>query len=78
MNNTKLLKEFNNLYPNGSIVTTRIMTEETRIETFKATIIPDCSKPERYFTAYWEDIDWDLELAENLAIKRVLKLVLTK
>ena len=47
-----LIKKFNKLYPNGSIVAQRIMTEEIGIEVFKATVTPDLSKPERYFSAY--------------------------
>ena len=38
---------FNETYPNGSIVTQRVITEEPQLEVFKATITPDCSKPER-------------------------------
>jgi hypothetical protein len=47
-----LIKKFNSLYPNGSIVSQRIMTEEPGVEIFKATITPDLAMPERYFSAY--------------------------
>ena len=39
---------FNEYYPNGCIVTERLSNEN--MEIFKATIIPDCDKPERKFT----------------------------
>lgn len=71
---------FNENYPNGSIVTQRIMTEEPWIEIFKATVTPDCSKPERYFTAYSQAKRWDwfinktsaLENAETSSVWRCL------
>lgn len=74
---------FNENYPNGSIVTQRIMTEEPWIEIFKATITPDCSKPERYFTGYSQAKWWDwfinktsaLENAETSAIWRWLAMM---
>ena len=77
-----LIKKFNRLYPNGSIVVQRIMTEETGIEMFKATVTPDLEKPERYFSAY-ADMLRDttanaLEVAQDKAIENALKLLLTK
>ena len=74
---------FNETYPNGSIVTQRIMTEEPWIEIFRATITPDCSKPERYFTGYSQAKWWDwfinktsaLENAETSAIWRWLAMM---
>lgn len=74
---------FNETYPNGSIVTQRIMTEEPWIEVFKATITPDCSKPERYFTGYSQAKWWDwfinktsaLENAETSAVWRGLAMM---
>lgn len=71
---------FNENYPNGSIVTQRIMTEEPWVEIFKATVTPDCSKPERYFTAYSQAKRWDwfinktsaLENAETSSVWRCL------
>lgn len=71
---------FNETYPNGSIVTQRIVSEEPWIEIFKATITPDCSKPERYFTGYSQAKRWDgfinkqacLENAETSAVGRWL------
>ena len=74
---------FNETYPNGSIVTQRIMTEDSWVEVFKATVMPDCSKPERYFTGYsqakWGD--WfinktsALENAETSAVGRALAMM---
>lgn len=74
---------FNETYPNGSIVTQRIMTEEPWVEIFKATITPDCSKPERYFTGYSQAKWWDwfinktsaLENAETSSIWRWLAMM---
>lgn len=74
---------FNETYPNGSIVTQRIMTEEPWVEIFKATITPDCSKPERYFTGYSQAKRWDwfinktsaLENAETSSIWRWLAMM---
>ena len=71
---------FNDNYPNGSIVTTRIMTEEPGIEVFKATVTPDCDKPSRYFTGYSQAKRWEgfinktaaLENAESSAVWRAL------
>lgn len=77
-----LIKKFNKLYPNGSIVSQRIMTEETGVEVFKATVTPDLAKPERYFSAYAkvreEDTANALETAQNKAIEGALRLALTK
>lgn len=42
---------FNEAYPNGSIRTEIVSSDEKNI-TVKATIMPDVSKPERYFTGY--------------------------
>lgn len=74
---------FNENYPNGSIVTTRIMTEEPWVEVFKATVMPDCSKPERYFTGYSQAKWWDwfinktsaLENAETSSVGRALAMM---
>lgn len=71
---------FNETYPNGSIVTCRIITDEQWLEVFKATVTPDCSKPERYFTGYSQAKRWDgfinktsaLENAETSAVWRAL------
>lgn len=41
---------FNQECPNGCIRTERL--SEWEMEIFKATVIPDCDKPERYFTWY--------------------------
>lgn len=74
---------FNETYPNGSIVTQRVITEEPQLEVFKATITPDCSKPERYFTGYsqakWGDGFINktsaLENAETSAVGRALAMM---
>ena len=78
----KLIKKFNKLYPNGSVVVQRIMTAETGIEMFKATVTPDLEKPERYFSAYADMLRGTtanaLEVAQDKAIENALKLLLTK
>ena len=74
---------FNETYPNGSIVTQRIMTEDSWVEVFKAMVTPDCSKPERYFTGYSQAKRWDwfinktsaLENAETSAVGRALAMM---
>lgn len=69
---------FNELYPMGAIITER--TVEWEMEVVKATVIPDCTVPERRFTWYsqakWGD--WyinktsALENAETSAVWRAL------
>lgn len=74
---------FNETYPNGSITTQRIMTEDSWVEVFKAMVTPDCSKPERYFTGYSQAKWWDwfinktsaLENAETSAVGRALAMM---
>ena len=74
---------FNETYPNGSITTQRIMTEDSWVEVFKAMVTPDCSKPERYFTGYSQAKRWDwfinktsaLENAETSAVGRALAMM---
>jgi len=74
---------FNETYPNGSITTQRIMTEDSWVEVFRATVTPDCSKPERYFTGYSQAKRWDwfinktsaLENAETSAVGRALAMM---
>ena len=66
------IKKFNKDYPNGSIITQRIMVEEPGIEMFKATVTPDCDKPNRYFTAYGSSTESLIE-AENEAVIRALQ-----
>ena len=71
---------FNETYPNGSIVTQRIMGENPEVEIVKATVTPDCAHPERYFTGYSQAKRWDwfinktsaLENAETSATWRAL------
>jgi len=74
---------FNENYPNWSIVTQRIVSEEPWVEIFKATITPDCDHPERYFTGYSQAKRWDwfinktsaLENAETSSIWRWLAMM---
>lgn len=78
----ELVKEFNSNYPNGSIVSLRIMTDEPGVEIFKATVTPDLEKPERYFSAYAKVREVAtanaLEMAQDKAIVEALRLALTK
>lgn len=74
---------FNETYPNWCIQTQRIMVEESWVEVFKATVIPDCEHMDRYFTGYsqakWGD--WfinktsALENAETSAVGRALAMM---
>lgn len=72
-----LIKEFNKNYPNGCVNVQRIMVEEPGVEVFKATAILDIEHPERIYTSYAKTT-WNLEAAQDRAIKLVLKLVLSK
>lgn len=71
---------FNEAYPNGSIITQRIMTDEPWIEIFKATVTPDTEQPNRCFTWYSQARWWEgyinkaaaLENAETSAVGRAL------
>ena len=72
---------FNETYPNGCIVTERLSNEN--MEIFKATIIPDCDKPERKFTWYSQAKWWEwfinktaaMENAETSAVGRWLAMM---
>lgn len=72
------IKYFNETYPNWSITTERI--REGDMEIIKATVIPDCDKPERKFTGYSQAKWWDwfinktscLENAESSSVWRAL------
>ena len=72
---------FNETYPNGCIVTERLSNEN--MEIFKATIIPDCDKPERKFTWYSQAKWWEwfinktaaMENAETSAVGRALAMM---
>ena len=74
------LSYFNDNYPNWSVVTQRVLTDEPWIEIFKATVTPDCDKPNRVFTWYAQAKRWEwfinktaaLENAETSAIWRAL------
>ena len=74
---------FNEQYPNGCITTQRIMMEEPGTEVFKATVITDCTHPERYFTGYSQAKWWKwyinetsaLENAETSAVWRALAMM---
>lgn len=72
---------FNEMYPNGSIVTEK--TElDTRVE-FKATVTPDVEKPTRIFTGHSQAVWGDgyinktsaLENAETSAVGRALAMM---
>ena len=73
---------FNKNYPNGAIISERL-EKEWEMEIFKAKVIPDCDKPERYFTAYsqWKWGEWfinktsAMENAETSAIWRCLAMM---
>jgi len=72
------LRFFNENYPNWSIRTER--TRDGKMEIFKATIIPDTSNLERYFSWTSQAVRWDghinktsaLENCETSAIWRAL------
>jgi len=72
---------FNETYPNGSIVTERI--SENWMEIVKATVTPDCDKPQRCFTWYSQAKRWDgfinktsaLENAETSAVGRAMAMM---
>lgn len=74
---------FNETYPNGSITTQRIMWDNPEIEIIKATVTPDCDKPNRYFTWYSQAKWWDgfinktsaLENCETSAVGRALAMM---
>lgn len=71
---------FNETYPNWSITTQRIMNEDWTVEVIKATVCPDCDKPNRVFTWYSQAKWWEgfinktsaLENAETSAVGRAL------
>ena len=73
---------FNENYPNGCIKTEKIFEDEKTIE-FKATVIPDIEKPDRYFTGHsQEKFDSSfinkssaMENAETSAVGRALALM---
>lgn len=72
---------FNETYPNGCIVTERLSNEN--MEIFKATVTPDCDKPERKFTWYSQAKWWEwfinktaaMENAETSAVGRALAMM---
>ena len=74
---------FNETYPNGSITTQRIMWDNPEIEIIKATVTPDCDKPNRCFTWYSQAKWWDgfinktsaLENCETSAVGRALAMM---
>ena len=73
---------FNEEYPNGSIQTEIVKYEDKHV-LIKATITPDCSKPERFFTGYAQEIEGStfinktsaLENAETSAVGRALAMM---
>lgn len=72
---------FNEQYPNWSIATER--TTQDWMEVVKATVTPDCDKPQRFFTGYSQAKWWDgfinktsaLENAETSAVGRALAMM---
>ena len=76
---------FNEYYPNGCIITERL--SEWDMEIFKATVTPDCDKPERKFTWYsqakWAEDKWKMDInitaamenAETSAVGRALAMM---
>lgn len=72
---------FNETYPNGSIRTQRVIDENR--EVVKATVFPDVSNMERYFTGYSQAVWWDwyinktsaLENCESSAVWRALAMM---
>ncbi len=72
---------FNETYPNGCIQTEQLASED-RVE-FKAVVIPDVYKPERFFTGHSQAVWGDgyinktsaLENAETSAVGRALALM---
>ena len=74
---------FNEYYPNGCIITERL--SEWDMEIFKATVTPDCDKPERKFTWYSKraedkgkmdiNITAAMENAETSAVWRALAMM---
>ena len=76
---------FNEYYPNGCIITERL--SEWDMEIFKATVTPDCDKPERKFTWYSQakraedkgkmdiNITAAMENAETSAVWRALAMM---
>ena len=72
------IKYFNETYPNWSITTERY--SEWDMEIIKATVIPDCDKPNRVFTGYSQAKWWDgfinktsaLENCESSSVWRAL------
>lgn len=71
---------FNESFPNGSIRTEMLSSIENEMVLFKATVLPDVSKPDRYFTGY-SQATWDdgyinktaaIENCETSAVGRAL------
>lgn len=74
---------FNDNYPNGSIQTELISDPHSRTIIVKAKVIPDVTKPERFYTGYSQAVIGQgpinetaaLENAETSAIGRALALM---
>lgn len=76
--------EFNKDYPNGSI-TSEIVQQDDKLITMRATVTPDCDKPERKFTGTaqeWKDDPKSMvnktsfvENCETSAVGRALALI---
>lgn len=77
------VKFFNENYKNGMIKTDLISAPHDQEVVTKATVIPDCDKPERYFTGYSQAIKGEgyinktsaLENCETSAVGRALGLM---
>lgn len=75
------IAHFNELYPNGAIQTIRLVEENREI--VKAEVIPDCDKPNRFFTGWSQAQRGDgyinktsaLENAETSAVGRALAMM---
>lgn len=60
---------FNEAYPNGSIQTKLISEPNAERVVIKAVVMPDCSKPERYFTDYSQALWGDGYINKTSAIE---------
>ena len=74
---------FNDTYTNGSITAQQVTDPLSLTIVIRATVTPDCDKPERYFTGYSQAIIGDgyinktsaLENAETSAVGRALAMM---
>lgn len=74
---------FNDTYPNGSIIAQQMTDPLSPTIVMRATVTPDCDKPERVFTGYSQAVIGDgyinktsaLENAETSAVGRALAMM---